>query len=167
MNPPSGVLLDTNVLSYALRQSPLGSYYERQRAGRIGYVACVTPEELYFGAEKRKWGDRRRRALDAFIAEYVLLPTGLDIARISARLRAERECDGRALDYADAWIAATAFHYGLPLLTHDGDFEGIEGLHIVTAPDSWHEGTGDGRESSASDPPLNAAAFTQLGYLLH
>src|SRR5581483_3315257 len=85
MNAPSGVLLDTNVLSYVLRQLPLGAYYERLRAGRVGYVACATPEELYFGAEKRKWGERKRRALDAFIAEYGLLRPDLDIARIFAR----------------------------------------------------------------------------------
>jgi predicted nucleic acid-binding protein len=165
VNPPSGVLLDTNVLSYLLRQSSLGTYYERQRAGRLGYVACVTPEELYFGAEKRKWGNRKRRALDTFIAEYAVLPAGLDIARVSARLRAERERAGRALDKADAWIAATALEYGLPLFTHDGDFEGIEGLRIVTAPDSWVEGT-DEQKPTAKDTPLNAAAFAPSVHLL-
>jgi len=91
MNPPSGVLFDTNVVSYLLRGSPLGTYYERQCVGQVGYLACVTPEELYFGAEKRKWGGRKRRALDKFIAQRVVLPADLEIAKISARLRAERE----------------------------------------------------------------------------
>lgn len=126
----------------------------------------MTPEELYFGAEKRKWGSRKRRALDAFIAEYALLPPDLDVARVSARLRAERERAGRALDTPDAWIAATAFHYGLPLFTHDGDFEGIEGLRIVTALDSWREGS-DEQQSTEKDTFRNAAAPTPSGYILH
>jgi len=165
MSLPAGVLIDTNVLSYVFQRSPLGIHYERLRAGRLAYVACMTPEELYFGAEKKKWGARKRRDLDALIGEYGVLPGDLDIARISARLRAERERAGRALDKADAWIAATALDYDLTLVTHDGDFEGITDLRIVTAPDSWLEGT-DEPESKAEDGSMKAAAFERSIYLL-
>lgn len=88
---------------------------------------------MYFGAQKRKWGDRKRRALDAFISDYIVLPADFDLSKICARLRAERECAGRRLSNADAWIAATALDYGLTLFTHDGDFQGIVELHTVTA----------------------------------
>jgi predicted nucleic acid-binding protein len=86
MKRPTGVLVDTNILSYLLRRSPLGMHYERLRAGRLAFVACTTPEELYFGAEKKKWGAAKRRELEALIAEYGVLPGDLDIAKISARV---------------------------------------------------------------------------------
>src|SRR5262245_55697537 len=101
MNTAGGVLLDTNVVSYWFDQSRLGAYYEHQRAGRICYVSCVTSEELYFGAEKRKWGDSKRGALDAFISDYIVLPADFDLSKICARLRAEREHAGRRLSNAD------------------------------------------------------------------
>jgi tRNA(fMet)-specific endonuclease VapC len=166
MNSPTGVLLDTNVLSYLFRQAPLAAFYETQRAGRVAYLACATPEELYFGAMKRNWGESRRRALDELIAEYVLLPTGLHIAKISARLRAERERVGRSLDKADAWIAATAVAYSLTLFTHDQDFRGIDGLRIVIASSSRVGGT-DERGATGSDTPVSAASFDGSAWRLH
>jgi predicted nucleic acid-binding protein len=34
---------------------------------------------------------------------------------------------------ADAWIAATALVYGVPLITHDPrDFAGVAGLRVLT-----------------------------------
>jgi len=36
----------------------------------------------------------------------------------------------------DWWIAACAIRHGLPLVTHDSkDFDGIEGLTVITHPD--------------------------------
>jgi predicted nucleic acid-binding protein len=166
MNPLSGVLLDTNVVSYLFEQSPLGVYYECQRADRVCYVSCVTSEELYFGAEKRKWGNRKRGALDAFISEYIVLPADFDLSKITARLRAERERAGRRLSNADAWIAATALDYSLALFTHDQDFEGILGLHTVTAPPVSRGRTDHDRELPANDASLEAASFAESIYLL-
>jgi hypothetical protein len=96
----------------------------------------------------------------------VVLPADLEIAKISARLRAERERAGRALNRSDAWIAATALGYGLPLFTHDRDFEGIEGLHLITAPDSWLDDA-VGQESTAEHALINTAPVTPTRYLLH
>jgi hypothetical protein len=33
----------------------------------------------------------------------------------------------------DAWIAATALHHDLPLVTHDANFLGTEGLRVISA----------------------------------
>lgn len=132
MSSTSHVVIDTNVLSYMLERSVLGIRYEELLADRIACVAVVTPEELYFGAEKNRWGERRRCELEALVAEHVLLPTSLEIARLSARIRAERRRAGRPIELADAWIAATALWHQAPLATHDRDFEGIAGLELVT-----------------------------------
>ncbi len=45
---------------------------------------------------------------------------------------------GRPLPFADLWIAATALHLSLPLVTHNPrDFRGIVGLAVVSeAPDT-------------------------------
>jgi len=129
------VVLDTNVLSYFLRESLIGAQYKRLVAGQVMCVACVTPEELYYGAERCKWGPRRRRSLEAVFADCVLLPVSFEIAKVSARLRAERARVGRPIERADAWIAASALGLDLPLVTHDHDFYGIDGLRLVTLLD--------------------------------
>jgi predicted nucleic acid-binding protein len=41
---------------------------------------------------------------------------------------------GRPIQTADAWIAATALHLGVPLVTHNpADYAGVSGLTVLTA----------------------------------
>jgi predicted nucleic acid-binding protein len=130
--PAENVVLDTNILSYMMEESPRGQRYRDLLDEYTGCIACLTPEELYFGASKGKWGPRRSSELERLIAEQVLLPVSLDIARTSGLLRASRERIGRRLECADAWIAATAMCNDMHLVTHDQDFHDIEGLKLFT-----------------------------------
>jgi predicted nucleic acid-binding protein len=41
---------------------------------------------------------------------------------------------GRPIQTADAWIAASALHYQVPLITNNaGDYASIDGLELLTA----------------------------------
>ena len=145
-------VVDTNVVSYIMQRSPLGLLYEALIAESPACISVVTLEERYYGAEKAKWGTRRRGELEAFISDYLLLPTNVEMAQISGRIRAERARKGRPLSRPDAWIAATALWHGLPVVSHDGDFEDIVGLQVVSLRElrveepravyggGWHEG---------------------------
>src|SRR4051812_49187435 len=51
-----------------------------------------------------------------------------------AYVTAVRDRQGRPIATGDAWIAATAWVQGLPLVTHNRrHFAGIEGLEVVSA----------------------------------
>jgi tRNA(fMet)-specific endonuclease VapC len=123
--------VDTNVFSYLLTENALGARYASLLAECVLCLSFVTPEESFYGADRRNWGARRRRELEAHIAGCILLPMNLEIARISGRLRADRERCGRPLSHPDAWIAATALWYGLPAVSHDRDLLGIDGLRVI------------------------------------
>jgi tRNA(fMet)-specific endonuclease VapC len=44
-----------------------------------------------------------------------------------------RTIKGRPVDPSDAWIAATAIRYNLPLVTHNRrHFDGITGLQVIS-----------------------------------
>ena len=55
------VIVDTNVVSYLMRRGSLAEQYRRRLEGRLAGIAFVTVGELYFGAEKKGWGERRWR----------------------------------------------------------------------------------------------------------
>jgi predicted nucleic acid-binding protein len=51
-----------------------------------------------------------------------------------AEVRAYRRSVGRPVSAQDAWIAAAALRYQIPLITHNAkDFEKIETLKIITS----------------------------------
>ena len=128
------IVLDTNVVSYIFNERELADYYVERIGDQQTVISFQTLEELWFGAYKNRWGDRRRSRLALYIEKYkVIWPNG-ELVRSCADLRAERERAGRTLSTADAWIAATALLLDCPLACHDRDFSGIPNLRLIQAP---------------------------------
>ena len=127
------VILDTNVVSYLMRGGSLAEAYAPHVQNRLLAITFVTVGELYFGAEKGKWGDRKRGELEAALRNFVVIPYDHEIARCYGRLVAERQRIGKPIAPNDAWIAACAVRHGVSLVTHNAkDFEDITGLRTIT-----------------------------------
>lgn len=126
------IIADTNVVSYLMKGTDIGRRYVPHLAGKVIGIVFVTVAEMHYGAEKRNWGERRRRQLEEHLKNFVVLPYNNEISKVYARVVIERERAGRPISWPDAWIAATALWYGLPLVSHDGDFDGISGLRLIT-----------------------------------
>ena len=116
------VLLDTSIASFLHdgREDMLAPYRSRLSGARLS-VSFQTVEEMWFGAARRAWGEGRRARLERFLQQIAVIGADAALARACARLRAAQQARGGRLEQADAWIVATALHYGLPLLTHDRD----------------------------------------------
>src|SRR3989344_5311983 len=127
-----GIIADTNVISYLMKGTELGQRYKPHLARKVVGIVFVTVAEMYYGAEKDRWGEKRRQQLEEHLKNFVVLPYNNEIAKVYARIVAERERAGRPISWPDAWIAATAVWHRTPLVTHDGDFAGIADLQLVT-----------------------------------
>lgn len=101
--------------------------------GRLLAISFITVGELYFGAEKASWGEKKRTRLETVLRNFIVIPYDDEIARCYGRLLAERQRAGKPIAPNDAWIVACAVRLGIPLLTHNAkDFEGISGLDVIT-----------------------------------
>ena len=128
------VVLDTGLVSFIYRGGGRAQYYEERITGMRPVISFQTLEELYIWPIRNDWGTRRRNELQQHLDIYEVIWPNLELVRLSAELRVERERAGRRLNVADAWIAATALMLGCPLASHDGDFQGIPGLEVVKSP---------------------------------
>lgn len=133
MMSPRGqpVVVDTGVVSFIFSGDSRAQFYEEHIAGMRPVVSFQTLEELYIWPIRNKWGTRRRNELQRHLEMYEVVWPNLELVRLSAELRNERERVGRRLNTADAWIAATALMLGCPLACHDRDFDGIPGLEVI------------------------------------
>ncbi len=134
LSNPSLIVLDTSVVSILIRRVESAPYYQERIVGRRAVISFQTLEELWFGAYKRNWGDRRKNALRRSLDQYEVMWPNSDLVRISAHLRSERERVGRRLNTEDAWIAASALLLECPLASHDHDFSDIPDLTFIRAP---------------------------------
>jgi len=133
----SVVLLDTTVASLLhpkKKGSEVREKYERHMRGQTLALSFQSVAELWQWAEANNWGDKARQGLDSFVRRFLVFPYDYELAQVWARVMEESKREGRRFEAGDCWIAATAVHRSLPLLSHDKDFarRSIAGLNVVT-----------------------------------
>ncbi len=127
------VIVDTNIVSYLFEWSELGVRYDGLLAQYAGCVSAVTLYELYFGAFWRGWGRARWKRLEGILCRFECVPLSAEAAKLAAHVTAARKEAGKPIGWADACIAATALTTGVPVMTHDRDFDDIDRLEVITA----------------------------------
>ena len=137
----SGFLLDTNVVSEALRPRPDARVLAWLRAHEArAWLSVVTIGELEAGIRGAPDG-RRTQALRAWLDDVLvpqfahrLLPVDLEVARCWGERTAAARAAGTPVGAVDALLAATAAHHGLAVATRNmRDFEPL-GVDVV---DPW------------------------------
>lgn len=125
------LVLDTNIVSYLMRGDTRARAYQRHIVNRTLAISFMTVGELYEGAYRKPWSEKRFDKLRDQIKSYLVLPFTSHICEIWGRIRAERK--NRTISVNDGWIAATALAYGCPLVTHNSrHFTNIAGLPVIT-----------------------------------
>jgi predicted nucleic acid-binding protein len=130
------IILDTDVVSFLFRGDARAKKYQPHLAGREAVISFMTLAELRLWALVRRWGDGRRRQLERHLRRFAVHPYDPALCTLWAEVTHLARIKGRALQTADAWIAATAKLHELPLVTHNAsDCQGVDGLHVITEPD--------------------------------
>lgn len=125
-------LLDTSVFIAAESGRTLRS----EAMPLASAISSVTRAELrvgVFAAESIEIRDRRIATLEAS-ARFPVLPIDDQVARAWAQMRVYLAAAGRSVNANDAWIAATAAAYEIPVLTQDADFDALNevaGLTVI------------------------------------
>lgn len=116
-------LVDTSVVSFFLRNSPLKERYRQEMEGVAPlYLSVQTIAELVVGAERDNWGAMRIAALRKFVAsQFAIIPIDESTVPFYAAAINGTARVGRALTVPDGWIVATAKQHDLILVTHDRD----------------------------------------------
>ena len=127
------VVIDTDVISYLFKGDTRGNLYQPHLDNKLGVLSFMTVAELDLWAAMRNWGLKKREELALFLSPYIVIESNRELCRKWAEIRDQINRAGSHLDTADAWIAATALLYDLPLLTHNRDhFARVPSLSVIS-----------------------------------
>ena len=126
-------VIDTDVWSYLYKGRDEAKLYEPHLFGNILVISFQTQAELFRGALAANWGAQRRQHLESRLNKYVLEPSSYALSLRWAHAMDSARRNGRPIAAADAWVAATALHLGVPVITHNRNhFVGVDGLRIIS-----------------------------------
>jgi len=133
------ILLDTNVISEALRQSPeprVVAWIDAQAIETL-YLAAITVAELRFGVASLPAGKRRDRLHESVERQVLplfagrVLPFDMATSQFYAESMAKARSAGLAIATADGYIAATAIANGMMVATRDTSPFEAAGVPII------------------------------------
>lgn len=129
------LLVDTDVVSYFFKGRTEAEKYRSIVEGQRLALSFMSVAELFKWAVKRNWSDRSIGRLEGTLKRYVVIPYDRDLAWAWATIVSDCESNGRPISSSDAWIAAAATRYDIPLLTnnirHFQPAERFSGLRLV------------------------------------
>lgn len=133
------VLVDTDIFIWLTRGRRRAERYAPLVMGKRLVLSFATVAELWRGAYAQGYGESSRKKLETDIGLTVVVPPTRALtyewARISNDARTAGHPLGQRAQAHDAWVAATARHFKLPLLTDNRrHFEGVNGVELIVVP---------------------------------
>jgi predicted nucleic acid-binding protein len=130
----NAAIVDTDVVSMLFKGDSRGLEYRRHISGRLLGISFMTLAELERWSLERGWGPQRKLDLAQHLTHYVVLPVSRELCLKWAEVSFSAKRKGRPIQTADAWIAASALYYQVPLITNNqSDYSMVEGLAVLSA----------------------------------
>lgn len=115
-------LLDTNAVSYAVRQHPTVNKHLQAVPPHATVISSIVEAELLYGLAKKPQATRSASLVHNFLAHAEILVWDSHAAESYAKLQVFLSQNGKALSTMDALIAAHAHAFGATLVTADKAF---------------------------------------------
>ena len=127
------VVVDTDVVSFLFKADTRADLYRPHLTGKTLIVSFMTVAELERWAIARRWGEKRKRRMEAHLGKFLVQHSNRPLCVKWAEATQGAEAANRPIRAADAWIAATALLHNIPLVTHNAkDYAGVPGLTVIT-----------------------------------
>src|ERR1035438_2904394 len=131
----TNVLLYTDVVSFLFKNDSRALLYLPLLLDRELLVSFMTEAELEQWILLAKWGMDRAQRFRGFMTGFASVPSSRDLILQWAEVMVAARANGRRIEAADAWIAATALLYGAALITHNPkDYLGVPNLRVLSCP---------------------------------
>lgn len=128
----AAVVIDTDVVSFLFKKDSRARLYQRHLVGRLWVVSFRTVAELDLWALRHHWGANRKARMEQHLRRFLSYPFDRALCSQWAEVTDSARRNGRPIQTADAWIAATALLAGVPLVTHNPtDYAGVNGLSVL------------------------------------
>ena len=130
----NAAIVDTDVVSMLFKGDTRALAFRPHFTSRLLGISFMTLAELERWPLERGWGQKRKLELAQHLTRYTVLPVSRELCAKWAEVSFAAKRKGRPIQTADAWIAASAVHYQVPLITNNrDDYSSVDGLVLLSA----------------------------------
>jgi tRNA(fMet)-specific endonuclease VapC len=127
------IVVDTNVVSYIFKKDTRSELYEPHLIQVPKFISFMTFAELRRWKFQSNWGKAKSSKFEELLSDFGVIHSDEKLCDLWAKITNDSAKKGKPISTADAWVAAVALMFDIPLVTHNRrHFENIRGLQIVS-----------------------------------
>lgn len=127
------LLVDTDVVSFTYKKDSRAALYEPHLQENFLIISFMTLAELNLWTLGNNWGEKRKSNFAEFLKDYLVIYADEKLCEIWAEIKSDAHRKGRPIEAADAWVAAVALMFDIPLVTNNRKhFENVGNLKIIS-----------------------------------
>lgn len=127
------IVVDTDVVSFVFKRDTRSALYEPHLDGEFMILSFMTLAELRQWSLSSNWGARKKADFETHLRRYSIHQSTPELCLLWAEIRDNARRTGKQIAPSDAWVAATALFFHVPVVTHNtSDFQAVSGLTIIS-----------------------------------
>jgi len=127
------IVVDTDIVSYIFKKDTRSELYEPHLIQVPKFISFMTFAELRRWKFQSNWSEIKNKKFEKLLSDYGVVYADEELCNLWARITINAQKKGRPIGTADAWVAAAALMFDVPLITHNRKhFENVENLKIIS-----------------------------------
>lgn len=127
------IVVDTDIVSYIFKKDTRSELYEPHLIQVPKFISFMTFAELRRWKFQSNWSEIKNKKFEKLLSDYGVVYADEELCNLWARITIDAQKKGRPIETADAWVAAVALMFDVPLVTHNRKhFENVESLKIIS-----------------------------------
>ncbi|CAN5670240.1 type II toxin-antitoxin system VapC family toxin [soil metagenome] len=127
------IVVDTDIVSYIFKKDTRSELYEPHLIQVPKFISFMTFAELRRWKFQSNWSEIKNKKFEKLLSDYGVVYADEELCNLWARITINAQKKGRPIGTADAWVAAAALMFDVPLVTHNRKhFENVESLKIIS-----------------------------------
>ncbi|MDQ3711635.1 MAG: PIN domain-containing protein [Acidobacteriota bacterium] len=127
------IVVDSDIVSYIFKKNTRSELYEPHLIQVPKFISFMTFAELRRWKFQSNWSEIKNKKFEKLLSDYGVVYADEELCNLWARITINAQKKGRLIETADAWVAAAALMFDVPLITHNRKhFENVESLKIIS-----------------------------------
>ena len=127
------IVVDTDIVSYIFKKDTRSELYEPHLIQVPKFISFMTFAELRRWKFQSNWSEIKNKKFEKLLSDYGVVYADEELCNLWARITINAQKKGRPIGTADAWVAAAALMFDVPLVTHNRKhFENVESLKFIS-----------------------------------
>ena len=127
------IVVDTDIVSYIFKKDTRSELYKPHLLQVPKFISFMTLAELRRWKFQSNWSETKNEKFEQLLSDFGVIYADEELCDFWATITNDGFRKGRPIATADAWVAAVALMFDIPLVTHNRKhFENVKNLQIIS-----------------------------------